>query len=193
MTKKIVGEICGSVIYQNSWGLFAPSISYHKGLFYIVCTLVDKLGNFVITASNPKGPWSNPVALPQIDGIDPSLFFDDNDSAYLVYNSIPPDNITLHNGHRTIRINTFDCKNLKIISDNKIIVNGGTDMAKKPVSLTRKRPRRSTRRAPKAGGSLRLGRRRCGFSKVRRTRKAAFIHGRDRQIFSSRPATGSAR
>lgn len=116
-----------------SRGLFAPSISYHKGLFYIVCTLVDKLGNFVITANHPGGPWSNPVALPQIDGIDPSLFFDDNDSAYLVYNSIPPDNITLHNGHRTIRINSFDWKNLKITSDNRIIVNGGTDMAKKPV------------------------------------------------------------
>lgn len=116
-----------------SRGLFAPSISYHKGLFYIVCTLVDKLGNFVVTAADPKGPWSNPVVLPQIDGIDPSLFFDDNDSAYLVYNSIPPDNITLHNGHRTIRINKFDWKNLKVISDNKIIVNGGTDMAKKPV------------------------------------------------------------
>src|SRR5262245_49405989 len=44
-----------------SRGLFAPAISYHKGVFYIVCTQIDKLGNFVITAKDPKGPWSKPV------------------------------------------------------------------------------------------------------------------------------------
>src|SRR5690242_14597161 len=108
-----------------SRGLFAPAITYHKGTFYLVCTLVDKLGNFIVTTKDPKGPWSNPVALPQIDGIDPSVFIDENDSAYIVYNSIPPDNISMHNGHRTIRINSFDAKNLKVTSGNKIIVNGG--------------------------------------------------------------------
>ncbi len=116
-----------------SRGLFAPAITYHKGVFYIVCTLIDKGGNFVITATNPKGPWSNPVWLPEINGIDPSLFFDENDKAYILYNSIPPDNISKHDGHRTIRINAFDYKQLKVISDNKIIINGGTDMAKKTV------------------------------------------------------------
>jgi alpha-N-arabinofuranosidase len=116
-----------------SRGLFAPAITYHKGVFYVVCTLVDKLGNFVVTTKDPRGPWSDPVALPEIDGIDPSIFFDDNDQAYIVYNSIPPDNISVHNGHRTIRINSFDHVNLKVTSDNKIIVNGGTDMALKPV------------------------------------------------------------
>src|SRR5215213_3770781 len=70
-----------------SRGLFAPDITYHKGTFYIVCTLIDKLGNFVITAKDPKGPWSNPVALPQVNGIDPALFFDEDDKAYIVFNS----------------------------------------------------------------------------------------------------------
>ena len=58
-----------------SRGLFAPAITYHNGTFYIVCTEVSKLGNFVITAKDPKGPWSNPVKLPQVNGIDPSIFF----------------------------------------------------------------------------------------------------------------------
>ena len=58
-----------------SRGLFAPSITYHKGTFYIVCTQVDKVGNFVITAKDPKGPWTNPVSVPEVNGIDPSLFF----------------------------------------------------------------------------------------------------------------------
>lgn len=116
-----------------SRGLFAPAISYHKGVFYIVCTLIDKLGNFVITAKDPKGPWSNPVALPQVNGIDPSLFFDDNDKAYILFNSIPPDNKSMHDGHRTIRMFEFDWQNLKVIGPEKLLINGGTDMAKKPV------------------------------------------------------------
>jgi xylan 1,4-beta-xylosidase len=116
-----------------SRGLFAPAISYHSGTFYIVCTLIDKLGNFVITAKDPKGPWSNPVALPQVNGIDPALFFDDNGRAYILFNSIPPDNKPLHDGHRTIRMFEFDPVNLKVMGEEKLLINGGTDMAKKPV------------------------------------------------------------
>ncbi len=116
-----------------SRGLFAPSISYHNGTFYIVCTEVSKLGNFVITAKDPKGPWSNPYKLPQVNGIDPSLFFDDNGKAYIVFNSIPPNNISLHNGHRTIRMFEFDPVEMKVVGEEKLLVNGGTDMVKKPV------------------------------------------------------------
>ncbi len=114
-----------------SRGLFAPTIRYHNGFFYIVCTLIDKKGNFVITAKDPKGPWSNPTWLP-VDGIDPSLYFDDNKS-YLLFNSIPPDNKSLYGGHRTIRMIEFDAINLKLIGKEKIIINGGTDINKKPV------------------------------------------------------------
>ena len=114
-----------------SRGLFAPTIRYDNGTFYIVCTLIDKKGNFVITAKDPKGPWSDPVWL-GVDGIDPSLYFDD-DKAYLLYNSIPPDNKSLYDGHRTIRMKEFDKKNLKLIGEEKILINGGTDISKKPV------------------------------------------------------------
>lgn len=116
-----------------SRGLFAPAISYNNGVFYIVCTLVDKMGNFVITAKDPAGPWSNPVALPQVNGIDPALFFDPNGKAYIIFNSIPPDNKPLHDGHRTIRMFEFDPVSLKVVGEEKLLVNGGTDMAKKPV------------------------------------------------------------
>ena len=116
-----------------SRGLFAPAISYHKGIFYIVCTLIDKGGNFVITAKDPSGPWSNPVWLKEVDGIDPSLFFDEDDKAYIIYNSIPPNNVSLWDGHRTIRMYDFDYKNLKVTGEEKLVVNGGTDISKKPV------------------------------------------------------------
>ena len=122
-----------------SRGIFAPAIRYHKGTFYVTCTLVDKGGNFVATAKNPAGPWSDPVWLPQVNGIDPSLFFDNSgkpgekDKAYLIYNSIPPDNKPLYDGHRTIRMYEFDYKNLKVTGKEYLLVNGGTDISKKPV------------------------------------------------------------
>ncbi|HEY0041899.1 MAG TPA: glycoside hydrolase family 43 protein, partial [Flavisolibacter sp.] len=114
-----------------SRSIFAPTIRYHNGLFYVTCTMIDGKGNFVVTAKNPAGPWSNPTWLP-IDGIDPSLFFDGDGKCYITYNSIPPDNVSLYDGHRTIRINEFDYKNGKVLGENKIIVNGGTDLSKKP-------------------------------------------------------------
>src|SRR5688572_527347 len=116
-----------------SQGLYAPSICFHEGLFYIVCTLVGTLGNFIISTKDPAGPWSDPVPLPELDGFDPSLFIDDNGKAYLLYNSIPPDNVELHWGHRTIRMNEFDIRNLKVITGDRIVINGGTDMASKPI------------------------------------------------------------
>jgi len=116
-----------------SRGLFAPTIRYHNGTFYIICTLIDKGGNFIITAKDPKGPWSNPIWLKEVRGIDPSIFFDDDGKAYITYNSDPPDNRSLYDGHRTIRIITYDIAAQQTIGDNQIIVNGGVDITKKPI------------------------------------------------------------
>lgn len=117
-----------------SRGLFAPAISYYKGVYYIVCTLIDRGGNFVITATNPAGPWSNPVYLKEVQGIDPSLFFDEStDKAYIVYNSEPPGGKTLWNGHRTIRQYQFDYMNKKVVGEEKLLINGGVDTAQHPV------------------------------------------------------------
>ncbi len=64
--------------HQISKGLFAPTIRHNKGIFYILCTLIETGGNFIITAENPAGPWSDPIWLTDANGIDPSIFFDDN-------------------------------------------------------------------------------------------------------------------
>ena len=77
-----------------SRGIFAPAIRYHQGNYYVTCTLVDIGGNFIATAKSPEGPWSNPVWIPQVNGIDPSMFFDENGKSYILYNSIAPENIT---------------------------------------------------------------------------------------------------
>jgi xylan 1,4-beta-xylosidase len=115
-----------------SRGLFAPTIRYHKGTFYILCTLIDKKGNFIITAKDPKGPWSNPIWLPEVKGIDPSIDFVD-DKAYIVYNNDAPDNKPLYNGHRTIRMYEFDINTMKVVGQEKLLVNGGTDLSKQPI------------------------------------------------------------
>ncbi len=69
-----------------SRGVFAPAIHHHDGVFYVLNTLVDSGGNFISTAKNPAGPWSDPVWLPEIDGIDPSLFVDADGKAYVLNN-----------------------------------------------------------------------------------------------------------
>ena len=115
-----------------SRGIFAPDISYDNGLFYLTCTVVDGKGNFVVTAKNPAGPWSNPTYFPEVNGIDPALFFD-GDKSYLIYNSDAPDNKPLYQGHRTIRMVEFDKEKLKVVGEHRILINGGVDISKKPV------------------------------------------------------------
>jgi len=116
-----------------SEGIFAPTIQYHEGRFYMITTLVGKEGNFLVTANDPAGPWSNPVWLPKVKGIDPSLFFDENGHTYIAYNSDPPNNQPLYNGHRSIKIIAFDKEKLQTVGESRIIVNGGVDISEKPV------------------------------------------------------------
>ncbi|MGA2609646.1 MAG: alpha/beta fold hydrolase [Terriglobia bacterium] len=115
-----------------SRGIFAPTIRYHNGQYYMITTNVDGTGNFYVTAKNPAGPWSNPTLLPEIAGIDPSFFFDDDGKAYIVHNGLPPDNKPLYSGHRALYLFPFDVNSGKVSGPGKIIVNGGTDLSKKP-------------------------------------------------------------
>jgi xylan 1,4-beta-xylosidase len=119
--------------HRMTRGLFAPAISYNNGLYYVVCTLIDKGGNFVVTAKDPAGPWSDPTWLPEVQGIDPSIYFDDDGKAYIMYNSNPPENKSLYSGHRTVRMYEFDASKLKVVGEEKILINGGVDISKKPV------------------------------------------------------------
>lgn len=114
-------------------GIFAPAISYHDGLFYIVCTNVDAGGNFVLTATDPAGPWSDPIWL-EFDGIDPSLFFDESTGrAWIVNNGGPPDNQPLYDGHRAIWLQEWSIPDQQPVGPRSIIINGGVDLAQQPV------------------------------------------------------------
>jgi xylan 1,4-beta-xylosidase len=115
-----------------SRGTFAPSISYHQGIFYVVNTCVDCGGNFVVTAKNPAGPWSDPVWLPQVGGIDPSLFFDDDGKAWIINNEEPVGGST-YDGHRALWIQEFNPRTLTTFGRRSMIVNGGANLADKPI------------------------------------------------------------
>ncbi|MBQ8554351.1 MAG: family 43 glycosylhydrolase [Clostridia bacterium] len=67
-----------------SGGVYAPTIRCHDGLFYMVTTNVSHGGNFFVTAADPAGPWSDPVYVKGAPGIDPTIFWDDDGTAYMM-------------------------------------------------------------------------------------------------------------
>ncbi|GKU26621.1 glycoside hydrolase family 43 protein [Clostridium folliculivorans] len=58
-----------------SGGIFAPTIRYHEGTFYMITTNIAK-GNFLVTTKDPFGQWSDPIWINRM-GIDPSLYWED--------------------------------------------------------------------------------------------------------------------
>lgn len=69
----------------SSWtGIYAPTIRYNDGVYYMITTNIGHGGNFFVTAKKPEGPWSEPVWLKQ-QGIDPSLYFE-KEHCYMVSN-----------------------------------------------------------------------------------------------------------
>ncbi|WP_375271064.1 glycoside hydrolase family 43 protein [Sphingomonas sp.] len=115
---------------RTSQAAFAPDISFHDGLFYIVNTCVECGGNYVITARDPAGPWSNPTWLP-FEGIDPSIYWE-GDRAYIV-NNRAPEEPSRYDGHRAIWIQEFDWRARKMVGPSTQLINGGVDLSKKPV------------------------------------------------------------
>ena len=65
-------------------GLMAPTIRYRDGVFYIINANFNDRGNYIITARDPRGPWSGIHWMDDVPGIDASLFFDNDGAAYVV-------------------------------------------------------------------------------------------------------------
>ena len=114
-----------------SRGVFAPTIRHHEGTFYMITTLVDAGGNFLVTATDPAGPWSDPVWLP-FDGIDPDVFFDDDGKVYISNNG-PPEGEPRYDGHRALWLQEYDPAAQQLIGPRRLIVDGGVDISKQPI------------------------------------------------------------
>lgn len=108
---------------DHSQGLFAPTIRYYNGVFYVICTNVTHGGNFIVTATNPEGPWSEPHYLADADGIDPSLFFDEDGKCYYIGTHPNPEG-PKYNGDWYIYISEVDIENFKLIGEKKNVWNG---------------------------------------------------------------------
>lgn len=72
---------------KSSGGVYAPTIRFHDGTFYLVTTDTTGIGNFYVTAEDPAGDWSDPIRVSQ-QGIDPSLFFDATGKVYFTSNGL---------------------------------------------------------------------------------------------------------
>ncbi len=89
--------------------IFATTIRYHEGTFYMITTNMGAEGNFYVTATNPAGPWSDPVFV-QAQGIDPDLFFDDDGKVYIISS--------------TFILNEIDLKTGKFLTEGRKVWNG---------------------------------------------------------------------
>ena len=59
----------------SSGGVFAPTLRYYEGTFYMVTNNNTFGKNFYIYTKDIRGEWSEPIFVDQ-EGIDPSLLFD---------------------------------------------------------------------------------------------------------------------
>ena len=115
-----------------SEGLFAPALHHAGGRFYIVNTCVGCGGTFIVTTRDPAGPWSDPIWIRDVGGIDPSLFTDTDGTTWLVNNDGPV-GTPRYEGHRAIWIRRFDLSTMRTTSPARVIVDSGSDPAANPV------------------------------------------------------------
>ena len=118
-----------------SGGIFAPALSYNPAnkTYYMITTNVGA-GNFFVKTTDPfSGEWSDPVYLPEVQGIDPAFFFDEDGKGYIVNNDDAPDGKPEYAGHRTVRVVEFDPATDKCVGERKIVVNKGWRPQDKPI------------------------------------------------------------
>ncbi|GGG03040.1 xylan 1,4-beta-xylosidase [Paenibacillus albidus] len=102
--------------------IWAPQLSYHDDLFYLLYTDVKSTKrpfkdahNYLITAPSIEGPWSAPVYL-NSSGFDPSLFHDEDGRKWLL-NALWDYRITEGNKSSGIVMQEYDSKQQRLIGD----------------------------------------------------------------------------
>jgi xylan 1,4-beta-xylosidase len=112
----------------DSNGVWAPDLSYHDGLFYLVYSDVASFAsgywdpqNFLITAPDINGPWSDPITL-HSHGFDASLFHDEDGTAWLL--SMSADWRPGRDRFGGIEIQRYDHQQRKLTGPAEIIFSG---------------------------------------------------------------------
>ena len=105
---------------QHGNGVWAPCIRYHNNQFYIYYPDPD-FGIYVVTATNPAGPWSKPLLVQPGKGlIDPSPLWDTDGKAYLVY-ALAGSRAGVKS---VIMINRMDADGSKLIGNSVMLIDG---------------------------------------------------------------------
>jgi len=115
---------------RASGGLYAPTIRHHDGLFWLVCTLMGGqtsgadgviTGNFVVTAEDPAGPWSEPTWLGNPESFDPSLLFDGDDVWFCATRQRPDAWVE---GQTEVWVQRFDPSTRSLVGEQQIVWHG---------------------------------------------------------------------
>ena len=115
----------------HSGGLWAPTIRYHQGTFYVINTLVSSdseeatgsvCRNYIVTTKDIRGDWSKAVFIEGADGIDPSLFFDEDGRIWYTSNRIPEKE--LWKGHKEIYLVELDPVTFQIRGEKTVLWDG---------------------------------------------------------------------
>ncbi|WP_291293389.1 glycoside hydrolase family 43 protein [Enterococcus sp.] len=114
----------------SSGGIWAPDLSYADGKFWLVYTdvkVVDgafkDMTNYLTTATDIKGPWSDPIKLNGV-GFDASLFHDEDNRKYLVQQTW--DHREYHHPFDGITLTEFDTQTMKLKPDTARTIYRGT-------------------------------------------------------------------
>jgi xylan 1,4-beta-xylosidase len=80
-----------------SGGIYAPTIRHHDGTFYLATTNVTLGRHLIVTATDPTGPWSDPVYL-DLSHVDPSLTWEEDGTCWLTVSGVESYRIDPHTG-----------------------------------------------------------------------------------------------
>lgn len=116
----------------SSGGVWAPDLSYSDGKFWLVYSNIEVVEgafkdgiNYLITAEDINGPWSDPIELDRT-GFDASLFHDEDGRKYLVQQTW--DFREGHHAFDGITLTEFDVKAERLLPETRRTIWRGTDV-----------------------------------------------------------------
>lgn len=105
---------------QHGKGVWAPAIRFHAGKYWIYYPDPD-FGIYLVTATDPRGPWSAPVLVHGGRGlIDPCPLWDDDGRVYLIHGWAA----SRANINNVLTLLELDASGTKIIDDFGWVING---------------------------------------------------------------------
>ncbi|MEK3731460.1 glycoside hydrolase family 43 protein [Paenibacillus sp. FSL M8-0334] len=112
----------------DSGGIWAPQLSYHDGVFWLIYTDVKVTDgrwkdchNYLVTTDTIDGEWSEPIFL-NSSGFDPSLFHDDDGKKYLV--NMMWDHRSGHHNFYGIVLQEYSPEEKKLVGKREVIFKG---------------------------------------------------------------------